>query len=100
MQALHFSFGFGGIISPLVLEPFLAEKICVPIMHHNQTGRLCVALPCSLCWNRLILRSDHRTGVTTQTIVTGVQWSSLHVYRERLCVLLQDTSWFKFSSVT
>jgi len=30
MQALHFCFGFGGIISPLVTEPFLAEKTCVP----------------------------------------------------------------------
>ncbi|XP_045169901.2 sodium-dependent glucose transporter 1A-like [Mercenaria mercenaria] len=29
MQALHFCFGFGGIISPLVTEPFLAEKECL-----------------------------------------------------------------------
>ena len=37
MQAAHFSFAFGGILSPLVTEPFLAKKECVPDSF-NETG--------------------------------------------------------------
>jgi FHS family Na+ dependent glucose MFS transporter 1 len=37
MQALHFCFGFGGIISPLVTEPFLAQKECLDV-DRNRTG--------------------------------------------------------------
>ncbi|KAL4216957.1 hypothetical protein ACF0H5_023415 [Mactra antiquata] len=36
MQALQFCYGLGGIIAPLVVEPFLAKKECVLLV--NDTG--------------------------------------------------------------
>lgn len=39
MQALHFFFSIGGIISPLLAKPFLAPRTCVPFTAWNHTGR-------------------------------------------------------------
>lgn len=38
MQALHFFFGVGGILSPLATEPFLAKFECVKEKYHNGSG--------------------------------------------------------------
>ncbi|XP_060561454.1 sodium-dependent glucose transporter 1B-like, partial [Ruditapes philippinarum] len=35
MQALHLSFGLGGILSPLATEPFLAKPVCSQPVHGN-----------------------------------------------------------------
>ena len=39
MQFAHFCFAFGGIVSPLMSEPFFAKKQCVPNDTFNQTGK-------------------------------------------------------------
>jgi len=38
MQAMHAMFAFGGIISPLVTEPFLSKKLETNVTVGNVTG--------------------------------------------------------------
>ncbi|XP_052803647.1 sodium-dependent glucose transporter 1A-like [Mya arenaria] len=38
MQAMHAFFGAGGIVAPLVIEPFLSEKIMENVTNGNSTG--------------------------------------------------------------
>jgi len=38
MQAMHAMFAFGGIISPLVTEPFLSKKMETNVTVGNMTG--------------------------------------------------------------
>jgi hypothetical protein len=41
MQALHLSFGLGGILSPLATEPFLAKPVChQPVQNITNSGIL------------------------------------------------------------
>ena len=40
MQAVHFCFAFGGILSPLLSEPFLAKKKCISESGVNKTGKV------------------------------------------------------------
>ena len=39
MQAVHFCFAFGGILSPLLSEPFMAKKECITVDTRNETGK-------------------------------------------------------------
>ena len=49
MQFVHFCFAFGGILSPLMSEPFFAKKQCVPNDSFNNTGKhLQVPYSCSI----------------------------------------------------
>ena len=40
MQALHFCLGFGGIMSPIATEPFLAKPVCKSTLGNStQSGK-------------------------------------------------------------
>ena len=45
MQSIHFGFSFGGIISPLTAEPFLAPKSCTGDLIENTTAISSTELP-------------------------------------------------------
>ncbi|KAL4228766.1 hypothetical protein ACF0H5_011808 [Mactra antiquata] len=67
MQALHFCFGFGGIIAPLVVEPFLAKKECVLLV--NNTGI-----------NQAFLDSEDNVSMTTindSMTTMGLDWTNI-----------------------
>ena len=41
MQALHFCFGIGGILSPVATEPFLAQSVCKSTLENStKAGKL------------------------------------------------------------
>ena len=40
LQAMHFCYGFGAFVSPLIAEPFLLNQDCSPFIdHQNATDR-------------------------------------------------------------
>ncbi|XP_070557583.1 major facilitator superfamily domain-containing protein 4A-like isoform X2 [Ptychodera flava] len=38
LQALHFCYGIGAFISPIIAEPFLLNEDCTPLIHPNVTN--------------------------------------------------------------
>ncbi|KAL4231756.1 hypothetical protein ACF0H5_009332 [Mactra antiquata] len=64
MQALHFTYAFGGIISPIVTNVFLAPRITIPVQQIN--GSI-----------------DNKTFITTTiNILTNTTSNTLYAYKQ------------------
>ena len=71
LQALHFFYGLGAFISPIVAEPFILNEDCTPLINNSTVG------------DEPIIPIERRDVAVTESVDEGGSFDTLEEAREK-----------------